>query len=608
MKFPSLSQLWLSFLTVCKRFSLAILYALLATIAALMLSYDNKDFETEQTLVKFIYLGNFGLVLSLAFSLYIETNLTNNAKKLGANILILAILVLIYFALQPAIYQADVFLLLALGFAFHLLVAFSAFLSKGHEIGFWQLNKTFFLRFATAALYSTALFAGLRIALLSIHTLFNVTWDSEIYIRLWIIIVGLFNTVFFLAGIPQPLVQLNDDHSYPKALKLFTQYVLIPLASIYLLILLAYEVKIILEWSLPSSSVAILILGYAVFGILSILLVHPIRNNEGNKWIQLYSKSFYLLMLPLLVLLAVAVGKRILDYGITESRYLLIVLSLWLAFITVYFLIKGREHIRIIPISLFVLSILIVIGPWSIKSVSLRSQSKRLANYIQQKPSPKRDDEIRNLVSHLNNDYGSESLQPFVKIDLKSIELQKRNKPVSKEVVQWELQRETADTVLASLKVSPTSSAQLWDEQQKNYVNATEGLVSVEGALRLIAVNSNLNNVWDKQTSFSLGANNFLVVIDANGNVVVSDGDGAKIVFNANQILKPLYKNKALKVDKDRSNSLAVPNDILTVEQKFHNYTFKLRLEELSAYYPSQKPSEPTNVFYSGYLIVYPNL
>ena len=87
----------------------------------------------------------------------------------------------------------------------------------------------------------------------------------------------------------------TDTSSYPSGLKMFTQYVLIPLAVIYVVILLSYEAKIIVQWSLPRGLVSSLILGYAVFGILSILLVYPIRNYDDSKWIKIFSRSFYFL-------------------------------------------------------------------------------------------------------------------------------------------------------------------------------------------------------------------------------------------------------------------------------------------------------------------------
>jgi hypothetical protein len=311
-------------------------------------------------------------------------------------------------------------------------------------------------------------------------------------------------------------------------------------------------------------------------------------------------------MLPLLALLAIAIIKRIADYGITESRHLLIVLSVWLSFITVYFLIKGREYIRIIPISLFVFSVLIVFGPWSIRSVSLNSQSERLEKYIAQKPSVERNDEIRNLVRYLNDNYGSQSLQKFVKIDLQAIEEQKEK--TFKEKGRWELQKEITDTVLTSLNVSNIATAQVWSNQQKNYINAEQGVFSVKGALQVVEISTNLNSGNDKKLAFSIEGKKFSLSVDSNNNLILSDIKNAKTIFNVNDLLKTLYKNKTLKADKDNPNPLAVANEVLTIQQITRYYIFKLRFEQLNAFYPDKTPFKPKNIYYAGYLIIYPNL
>jgi hypothetical protein len=125
------------------------------------------------------------------------------------------------------------------------------------------------------------------------------------------------------------------------------------------------------------------VLGYAVYGILSILLVYPIRYDEGNRWISTFSKWFYLLLIPLIVVLALAVWQRVDQYGITESRYVLIALSLWLAGITIYFLTDRQQNIRVIPMSLCIVALLAVIGPQSASSLSARSQVNRLIDYFE---------------------------------------------------------------------------------------------------------------------------------------------------------------------------------------------------------------------------------
>ncbi len=601
MKFPSIQQLWLSFTAVCNRFTLPIVFALIATIAGLTLTYELGSYSTEQLLVKLIYLSNFGLALSLAVCLYAETKSLKKGKILLANAAVFLVLLLVYFILNPNIYQADVIVLLVLGFAFHLLVAIAAFTAKEENNGFWQINKTFFLRFATSALYSAVLFIGLSIALLSIHTLFDVKWNEKVYLRLWIVIVGLFNTTFFLSDIKKPLKDLNLDNSYPKGLKVFTQYVLIPLSTIYLAILLAYEIKIALQWSLPESSVAILILGYAVFGILSILLVHPIRNNEGNKWIHLYSKSFYLLMLPLLILLAASVTKRVLDYGITESRYLLIVLGLWLTFITIYFLIKGRDQIRVIPISLLLVALLIVAGPWGIKAISKNSQTKRLAFYVKEKPSKERDNEIRNLVRYLNNNFGSETLQPFVKIDLNSLE-QKLNADTSK---RWEVKYQITDTILYTLKVDKFESNDLSYQHQKTYTNIAQGNIDVKGAVKIVEFNSNISSRNLKAITFAIEKDSFNIKNDKSNNLEISLKN-QKVVFDAQLLLNTLSQIKNLKKDDQNSTGYFVNNSLMSLSQNIGNYTIVCRFENLNGYFEKNKKVNKNNIYYSGYLIIYP--
>ena len=62
--------------------------------------------------------------------------------------------------------------------------------------------------------------------------------------------------------------------------------------SIYLVILFLYEMKIIVQWELPKGYVSYLILGYAIFGILSLLLVYLFRELEENKWIKWFQSFF----------------------------------------------------------------------------------------------------------------------------------------------------------------------------------------------------------------------------------------------------------------------------------------------------------------------------
>jgi len=222
------------------------------------------------------------------------------------------------------------------------------------------------------------------VALATSHVLLNVVIPRETYARVFVVLASMFNIWFFLAGVPKDFTLLESDESYPNGLKVFTQYVLLPLVVLYLAILYAYLFKVIATWTLPKGGVSNWVIGFSIMGILSLLLVHPLRNKEGNQWITLFVKCFYLAILPLLFFLHVSIFQRIADYGITELRYVVAVTSVWLAGIALYFIFSKKKNIQVIPVSLGLLTLLAAFGPLSAFSVSLWSQKSRIENLLRE--------------------------------------------------------------------------------------------------------------------------------------------------------------------------------------------------------------------------------
>jgi hypothetical protein len=259
----------------------------------------------------------------------------------------------------------------------HLVVSFAPFIGFDEPNGFWQFNKTLFLQFLSASLYSLTLYIGLLIAIHAIKYLFNVEFSDQIEMDLAIVIFTFFHTVFFLNKIPHDLHNLDQQTEYPNGLKIFTQYVLLPLEVVYLIILYAYTGKILFQGKLPEGGVAYLVLAFSIAGIFALLLLYPLRKNQDDRWIQIFSRRYYLALIPLIILLFIGITRRIGDYGITENRYIVAVLAVWLAGITFYFLSGKRDDIRWIPISLSILCFLLPIGPWNIFIVSKNSQLKQ---------------------------------------------------------------------------------------------------------------------------------------------------------------------------------------------------------------------------------------
>ncbi len=261
----------------------------------------------------------------------------------------------------------------------HFLAAIAAFWHSDEINGFWQWNKQLFLRFLLSGLYSSVLYIGIAGALLAIRLLFNWKMPEEIFGYLFVTIGSLFQTTFFLGGLSSPISALQQETDYPKGLKLFTQYVLLPLLLIYFVILYFYMGKIILQFTLPKGYVCYLILGFSVVGILSILLLHPLLDDENEtKWVRFVGKFFYFLLLPLTLLMLVSIGVRLGDYGITPARYLMLLLAFWLFCISLYFILSKKRNIIVIPASLTLVLFLCPFGPWGMVSVSQYSQNSIL--------------------------------------------------------------------------------------------------------------------------------------------------------------------------------------------------------------------------------------
>ena len=244
--------------------------------------------------------------------------------------------------------------------------------------GFWQYNKALFLRFLTAALYSAVLYLGLAVALLALEKLLGVTLPRDSYARLWFVIAFMFNTWVFLSGVPDDFVALNTRTDYPAGLRILTQYVLIPIVTIYLLILTLDLAKVLFTRAWPSGWIGYLVTTAAGVGMLSWLLVYPLETRDTYAWVKSFTKGFYIALMPAIVMLWMALWKRVAEYGITEPRYFLIVFSVWLGAIALYYTTTRSRNIKLIPASLCALALLTFAGPWSAYAVSRASQVNRL--------------------------------------------------------------------------------------------------------------------------------------------------------------------------------------------------------------------------------------
>ncbi|MEI7776710.1 MAG: DUF4153 domain-containing protein, partial [Verrucomicrobiota bacterium] len=258
----------------------------------------------------------------------------------------------------------------------HLLCAVSGFLRGPETRGFWQFNRQIFSRFILATIYSAILVAGMELALFSANELFNLKLDRS-YSNLAIIIMGFFHPIFFVAGVPADWTALDSESKYPSVLKVFTQIVLAPLVAVFTVILYVYALKIATLGQWPKGWVALPVILLSGFGILAVLLLHPIKDDPEQRWARWFTKCFPRALAPLAVLLLLSVRIRSMEYGLTEPRYIGLVAAVWLLVWVFFFIWNPKSGIRWVPASLAIVGFVSAIGPVSATALSLKSQQTR---------------------------------------------------------------------------------------------------------------------------------------------------------------------------------------------------------------------------------------
>lgn len=380
---PKIKVFYQKVMAVVHRYPNVLVLALIAAVSAVVgVALDHRA-EAQFKVVKFTLIVCWGISLMFASSIY--------QQRQGRNVLwdwlALLPMVLLYYILpddEQLFTEVHRIIILVCGILSHLLVAFVPFLGKNNEIRFWQYNKNLFINFILTGIFTGVLVGGLELAIAATDNLFELNLRDETFAKVFFFVAILGSSFIFLMFNDGGLTQLEQGDDYPLVLKFFTQFVLIPLLIIYALILYGYMLKIGIRWELPRGWVSYMILAYAVFGILALLLVHPLKNEHSKSWVKVFSKVFYYALIPLLGLLYVAIFTRILEYGYTEARYFVLLTALWLTSIVVYFVVFRKANIKFIPISLFILGLAALVFPYfNAFSVAKRSQKQELMKLLE---------------------------------------------------------------------------------------------------------------------------------------------------------------------------------------------------------------------------------
>ncbi len=361
------------------RFPLSILSGAVATYCAIQLSrwsYDGADYN--QTIEALMASSFIGILLFNGLAVFAERHKLRSwlIQLIGIPVLYL----LIYKNHQEF---SDIEMLRnALVFLSSLALIFSGpYLIKREDKGFWLYFMRVLQRALTAI--ATALIAtvALSLALVSIENLFSVEIPSNWYEIIYSTFLIFVPNVVFLLGMPSDFKALEKEEP-SFSYRAVCTYLFLPLLSVYFLILAAYVVKILGTQVWPDGFVAMPILIFTTIGFGMYTLVSPILGDKNTRLLQIFNKIFLWSMPVFMFVYFGAFWQRIEQYGVTEMRYLGVLLGMLILSWSLYFAFVKNARLKMIPASVFAAAFLASFGPWGASGVSEFNQHARLVSFL----------------------------------------------------------------------------------------------------------------------------------------------------------------------------------------------------------------------------------
>ncbi len=248
----------------------------------------------------------------------------------------------------------------------------------------------------TSALYAAVLSAGCTSTIATVDILlFKVNQDA--YPITLCIIWIFFADLYYLSLLPKFDSESEEDLKYaeqaaiyPRLLEILISYIVIPLIAVYSIVLTAYFIKILVTLKWPAGQLGPMILAYSAVGLVTFILSKQLKNKFALIFRLVFPKALILMVIMQLISVAIRVNA----YGITESRYYVILFGVLSLACGILFSFKPAAKNGFIALLAAGLAILSVIPPVDAFTVSRCSQIARLENMLRSEGVLSKDGKI----------------------------------------------------------------------------------------------------------------------------------------------------------------------------------------------------------------------
>lgn len=456
-------------------------------------------------------------------------------------------------------------------------------------------------------LYSMVLFLGLTAVFLTVDGLSLIKLKEEIYIEIWLFVVFVFAMIFFASKLKKVNESL-EEYEIHKIFRLLIYFIVIPLITIYTGILYIYFGKMLITRSWPQGLVSHLILWYTIFSLFIMIMVTPMR--EKDLVAKTFKNYFPFVSVPLLILSIVSISKRISQYGVTELRYFIVLLGIWLIFCMVSSIFKAR--LSVILISLIVVVYISVFSPINNRRITIMSQNKRLERILIKHGLLKDGKLVKNSGLNENQKYevtdvlnyilgirdkkdGVRNLYPFGKEDGKPY---KKIEEFEKEIGidgSWYKYKYSASEYFAVFAINEN----MLNNQNNNNIEEVKGYEYIISGLD--GYNFQENSVKEYYGKYP-------VKISKNNISVYNENKEELIKIEISEILKGILNKpeiqQRINKPKEEIKDSVVPENILEFIGENEKVKYRIKMKQISVRGEENKKAEITNYYYNFYYSV----
>lgn len=345
---------------------------------------ENSFLLKEQLLTRFISAGIFGVFLGIAIQFLLERfeHLTKYKLILQASTFVLAVIYFLFLTSEDRFSQAMFIRLFICSFALFTMYLFLP--SAKGVVNFGKIALVHFKSTFTSILYGVVLFLGINAIYFAIDLLLF-KLDNNIPSHIANFVFVFFTPIYYLSLLPKFNSKNELDKKktfmaaiYPRVLEILVSYIVIPLITVFSAVLIVYFIKILVTGIWPIGQVGPMVLSYSAVG----LIIYILGSSLENRFIVLFQKLFPYVLMPLVIMQLVSSYIRINAYGITESRYYVVIFGIFSIICAIYLMFSKRKNPNLIVLLATCFAILSIIPPIDAFNVSSRSQANRIEDIL----------------------------------------------------------------------------------------------------------------------------------------------------------------------------------------------------------------------------------